>query len=118
MLVALESDSFATVNGVESNKPGRPQSHVQKTAAMRMARADTPVEDPYKNGSAALAEITSIATYSPKVQEGATVSCVLSSRSLFDEKGHDHGDAVTIDVALQPRRKGSNESIAKKKGLR
>jgi hypothetical protein len=46
MLVALESDSFATVNGVESNKPGRPQSHVQKTAAMRMARADTPVEDP------------------------------------------------------------------------
>ena len=35
-----------TVNGVERTKPIGPQSSVQKTAAIRMARAEMPVWAP------------------------------------------------------------------------
>jgi hypothetical protein len=99
---------------VENNKPGRSQSHVQKIAAMRMARADTPVEDPYKSGSTDQLH----RNIQPQRPGGRHRLQRVVIEKFVDEKAHDHGDAMTIDLALQPRRKGSNESTAKKKGLR
>src|SRR5438477_6261180 len=51
-----------TVSGVLSNRPMRPQSHVQNTAATMMATVDRPVLAPYSHGSRTLLVINSIAT--------------------------------------------------------
>src|SRR5689334_17878851 len=56
-----------TVKGVDRNNPIGPQSQLQKTAAMMTANEETPVLEPYNQGSTRLLLISSSVTNKPTV---------------------------------------------------
>src|SRR5437899_12322194 len=74
-----------TVNGVARNKPTGPQSQVQNTAAIRIARGEMPVVFPYRYGSAKLYISKSIPRYEPNMigtltQPGSTAKAIIAGR--------------------------------------
>src|ERR1051325_10980156 len=86
-----------------------PQSHVQKTAAPKMAMGEMPVHDPYNQGSRRLYVISSMATNTPRVPKSIPHPGSTAKARAQGMDAANHGPRYGMNrstVAINPQSNG------------